>query len=61
MLTYVQLMKRLKGMSRAEVVDLARAAGVSEHTLIKVWNLDTTNPGVLLVEKLSDHFEKAAA
>jgi DNA-binding XRE family transcriptional regulator len=48
-------------MSRAEVVDLARAAGVSEHTLIKVWNLDTTNPGVLLVEKLSDHFEKAAA
>lgn len=58
MLTYSEFMKRLAPMQRADVIALAQRAGVSPHTLIKVWTRDTGNPGVLLVEKVSRHLER---
>ena len=55
MMTFHRFMQRMAKLDRQGVIALAHRAGISEHTLIKVWRGDTASPGILLVELVWRH------
>ena len=58
-MTFNQLLTALRQKNRAEIRELAERAGMSEHSVVKIWNGATKNPGILACERLMPYLASA--
>ena len=57
---YEYVMRRLQE-TKGDWSDVARRTGISRRTIEKIARRDTQDPGVSLVQRLSDYFEELDA